>query len=308
MRRIAGVELGGTKCVTILATEAGEVLARETVATGHPAETLPALRVILEGWSGFDALGIASFGPADLDPASANWGHITTTPKPGWRMVDVAGTLGRRLGVPVGFDTDVNGAALAEMQWGSGRGIEDFAYVTVGTGVGVGLVSNGRPTRGFGHSELGHIRISRLPRDDWPGACPYHGACVEGLAAGGSIATRAGATAADLADDHPVWETVVHALAQLSHAIVCAAAPRRIAIGGGVLAARPSLLPRIEAKLVESLAGYVTLPAGPYVVPPGLGDLAGPLGAIAIGLDAAASCAASASSPKPRFGNEKGES
>ena len=301
------MELGGTKCVAILATEAGDVLARQTVPTCDPSETLPVLRTILDGWNGFEALGIASFGPVDLDPASPTWGHITTTPKPGWPMADVAGPLGGGLGVPVGFDTDVNGAALAEMRWGAGFGMQDFAYVTVGTGVGVGLVANGQPARGFGHSELGHIRVARLPGDDWPGGCPYHGACVEGLAAGGSIAARVGAGAADLGDDDPVWESVAHALAQLCHAIVCAAAPRRIAIGGGVVSGRPSLLPRIEAALVESLAGYVALPPGPYVVAPGLGDLAGPLGAIAVGLNAAASCAASASSPKPRSGNEKGE-
>lgn len=300
MTRIAGVELGGTKCVATLAGEGGDVLAQEFVPTGAPGETLTRLRAFLEERGGFEALGIASFGPVDLDPASPTWGHITSTPKPGWRMADVAGTLGNGLRVPVGFDTDVNGAALAEMRWGIGRGLEDFAYITVGTGVGVGLVVNGRPTRGFGHSELGHVRVPRLPGDGWPGACPYHGDCVEGLAAGGAVAARSGTAGAELPDDHPVWDGVAHALAQLCHVVVCAAAPRRIAIGGGVVSGRPELLARIEAKLVESLAGYVTLPAGPYVVAPGLGPLAGPLGAVAVGLEAAGgSCAASASSPKP---------
>jgi fructokinase len=169
------------------------------------------------------------------------------------------------------------------MKWGAGQGMADFAYITVGTGVGVGLIVNGAPTRGFGHSELGHIRVARLPGDDWPGACPYHGACVEGLAAGGSIAKRLGGSAAGLTEDHPVWETVAHALAQLCHVLVCAAAPRRIVIGGGVVSGHPHLLPRIEQMLVESLAGYVLLPeGGPYVTAPGLGDRAGPLGAIAL--------------------------
>lgn len=307
VERIAGVELGGTKCVAALAGPDGVLLARETVATTTPDETLPQLRAILNGWRGFEAVGLASFGPVDLDPASPTWGRITTTPKPGWRMANVAEALGSGLNVPVGFDTDVNGAALAEMRWGAGRGMADFAYVTVGTGVGVGLVANGRPPRGFGHSELGHVRIARLAGDDWSGACPYHGDCVEGLAAGGSIGARAGRPAAQLDDDDPVWDGVVHALAQLCHVLVCAAAPRRIAIGGGVVSGRPSLLPRIEAALIDSLAGYVALPPGPYVVAPGLGDLAGPLGAIALGLDALGSCAPSASSPKPPTGNDRAE-
>jgi fructokinase len=282
-RLLAGVELGGTKCVCLLATGPGDVRARETVPTTTPEETLGALRAQLEDWApGFAALGIAGFGPLGLDPASPGWGRIAATPKPGWQGVDVAGMLGAGLGVPVGFDTDVNGAGLAEMEWGAGRGLADFAYITVGTGVGVGLIVGGRPTRGFGHCELGHLRVPRLPGDDWPGACPFHGDCVEGLASGGAIARRAGAAAAELSDEDAVWDGVVHAVAMLCHALVCATAPRRIAIGGGVASGRPFLLPRIEAKLTESLAGYVALPAGPYVVAPELGDLAGPLGAIAL--------------------------
>jgi len=293
----AGVELGGSKCVVLLASGPGGVRARETVPTTTPAETLAAVRAQLEAWSpGFAALGIASFGPLDLDR-----GRIAATPKPGWQDADVAGALGAGLGVPVALDTDVNGAALAEMEWGSGRGLADFAYITVGTGIGVGLIVDGRPTRGFGHCELGHLRVPRLSSDDWPGACPYHGDCVEGLASGAAIARRAGvATAADLPDGHPVWEGVVHVLAMLCHALVLAAAPGRIAIGGGVAAGRPLLLPRIEAKLIESLAGYVTLPSGgPYVVPPELGDLAGPLGAIALAR-AASPPAGAPSSPSSR--------
>jgi fructokinase len=199
----------------------------------------------------------------------------------------VARRLGRAFEMPLAFDTDVNGAALAEMKWGAGQGMADFAYITVGTGVGVGLIVNGAPTRGFGHSELGHIRVARLPGDEWPGACPYHGPCVEGLVAGRSIAARLGSSAAGLPEDHPVWEPVAHALAQLCHVLVCAAAPRRIVIGGGVVTGHPHLLPRIEAMLVESLAGYVLLPeGGPYVTAPGLGDRAGPLGPIALAVTA----------------------
>jgi fructokinase len=286
----AGVELGGTKCVLILARGPGEVLARETVPTTRPDETLGRIEATLREWKdgrGFDALGLASFGPIDVDLASPTYGHMRATSKPGWAHVDVAPRLSRAAGVPTALDTDVNGAALAEMRWGAGRGFDDFAYVTVGTGVGVGLVVNGRPTRGFGHCELGHIRVARLEGDDWPGSCSFHGDCVEGIASGSALRARFGSGVEQLGPDHPGWEAVSWALAQLCQAIVCAAAPRRIAIGGGVTGRQPHLLPRIEAMLVESLNGFIHLPPdGPYVRAPGLGDDAGPLGAIALAMDA----------------------
>jgi fructokinase len=274
--------------VCTLAASPGEVLAQETVPTAGPDETLESIAQVLAGWRGrFDALGIASFGPLDLDRASAGYGSIATTPKPGWRNVDVLGRLAAPFDVPAVIDTDVNGAAQAEMRWGAGRGLSDFAYVTVGTGVGVGLIVNGAATRGFQHCELGHVRIARLAGDGFAGACPFHAACVEGLASAPAIRARTGRDPASLADDDPAWETAAHALAQLCHAIVCAAAPRRIAIGGAVAAARAFLLPRIEGLLRESLGGYLALPDAPYVVPPDLGDAAGPLGAVALALEAA---------------------
>ena len=283
----AGVELGGTKCVALLARGPGEVLARNVVPTSSPDETLDALAAIISGWD-FEALGIASFGPVDLGPRSPTYGHITETPKPGWAGADVLGRLRANAAAPAAFDTDVNGAALAEMQWGAGRGFDDFAYVTVGTGVGVGLIANGLPMRGFAHCELGHIRVVRLPGDDFAGSCPFHGDCVEGLAAGPSLVARLGAERVNtLSADDPVWDSVAWALAQLCHAIVCAAAPRAIAIGGGVIDNQPHLLERIEALLVESLHGYMTLPPdGPYLRPPALGRDAGPLGAIALAMTA----------------------
>jgi fructokinase len=174
------------------------------------------------------------------------------------------------------------------MRWGSGRGFRDFAYVTVGTGVGVGLIANGLPMRGFAHCELGHIRVARLAGDDFAGSCPFHGDCVEGLAAGPSLIARVGADrVSTLEPTDPVWDSVAYALAQLCYAIVCAAAPRAIAIGGGVVDNQPHLLERVEAMLVESLNGYMTLPSGaPYIRPPELGRDAGPLGAIAVAMAA----------------------
>jgi len=286
----AGVELGGTKCVAILGRGPREVLARETVPTTTPGETLGRLTAILRKWhsgEGYDALGIASFGPVDLDRSSPTYGHIASTPKLGWAGTDVLGELQSAAEVPAALDTDVNGAALAEMRWGSGRGFDDFAYITVGTGVGVGLIVNGAPTRGFAHCELGHIRVARLPGDAFAGSCPFHGDCVEGLAAGPSLIGRVGADGVErLAADDSVWDSVAWAIAQLCHTIVCAAAPKAIAIGGGVVERQPHLLDRVQRMLVDSLAGYMQLPEGAYVRPPRLGADAGPLGAIALAMTA----------------------
>lgn len=288
----AGVELGGTKCVCTLAYGPDAIVDQRTVPTTTPSETLPAICAILSDWErdhGFAAIGIASFGPLDLDPGSDRYGRITSTNKPGWPGADVRGILSALFSVPVGFDTDVNGAALAEIRWGSGQGLSDFAYVTVGTGVGVGLIVHGRPTRGIGHSELGHIRVPRLPADQVESACSYHDDCVEGLASGPALLARLeGRSPSDLSPDDPVWDPIVHTLAAMCHALVCATGPYRIAMGGGVVSGQPHLLERINAALIDSLAGYMPLPGGgDYVVAPRLGDLAGPLGSIALAANAA---------------------
>ena len=287
----AGVELGGTKCVALLARGPEDISDRAVIPTTSPEVTLAQVERVLTDWKaqhGFAALGVASFGPVDLDDRSPTYGHIVRTSKAGWSGTDVARRLERCAGMPTAFDTDVNGAALAEMRWGVGVGLDDFAYITVGTGVGVGLIVHGRPTRGFGHSELGHIRPVRWKGDDWPGACPFHGDCVEGLASGPAVKARLGISdLKDLGADDPVWDSVAWALAQLCHAIVCTAAPRAIGIGGGVTDHQPHLLERINHMLVDSLNGYIQLPEGaPYVRAPGLGSDAGPLGAIALAMNA----------------------
>jgi fructokinase len=288
---LAGVELGGTKCVAILAHGPDAILDKRTIPTTTPDETLPALSDILEMWhagSGFAALGIASFGPLDLDQRSSSHGCIRATNKPGWANADVLDRLSAPFAAPVGFDTDVNGAALAEIRWGSGRGLDDFAYVTVGTGVGVGLVVHGRPTRGIGHSEIGHLRVPRHPGDRFDSVCRYHDDCVEGLASGTALKARLGGRAvADVAADDPVWASIIDALAAMCHALVCTTGPLRIAVGGGVMTAQPHLIPALNRALVKSLGGYMPLPTADYVVAPELGDLAGPLGAIAVAASAA---------------------
>ena len=286
--KFAGVELGGTKCVAILAHGPGKIIARETLATTTPDETLGSLATVLKRWKGdegFEALGIASFGPIEVNPSTPTYGYMLTTTKPGWAGASVYGELRQAAGTPTLLDTDVNGAALAEMWWGAGSGFDDFAYVTVGTGVGVGLIVNGKPTRGFGHCELGHIRVPRVPGDDWPGACSFHGDCVEGLASGSALKARFGEGIDKIGPDDPVWNIVASALAQLSHTIVAAASPMRIAMGGGVIDRQPHLLKRINALLRQSLNGYVALPPdGDYVRVPALGRDAGPLGAIALAM------------------------
>lgn len=287
----AGVELGGTKCIALLAHGPDRIIARSQVLTTSADETLGQLERVISDWRSehqLSSLGIGSFGPLDLDPASPGFGRITTTPKPGWSGAQVFDRLSEAAGLRGNIDTDVNGAALAEMRWGSGRGMDDFAYITVGTGVGVGLIVNGRPTRGFAHCELGHIRPVRLAGDDWGGSCPFHRDCVEGLVSGPALKARLGdGRALNLSAEDSVWETVAFALAQMCHAIVCSAAPRAIAIGGGVVQGNPHLRQRIEAMLVESLNGYMSLPADErYIRAPALGADAGPMGSIALAMAA----------------------
>lgn len=293
----AGVELVGTHCNCVLGTGPHDLRARESLRTADPAATLAAIAGVLGRWQDRfgapAAIGVASFGPIDLRPDSRGYGRIGATPKPGWRDVDVLDFFAARFAAPVRITTDVIGAALAEGRWGGARELADFAYVTVGTGVGVGLIVGGRPVLGCHHPELGHVRIARLAGDEWPGSCPFHGDCVEGLASGPAIEARGGRAAASLPADSPVWDTVTHALAQLAHALVVSVAPRRILMGGGVLSARPHLLGAIREGLARSLNGYLRIEEvasglDRYIVPPGLGALAGPLGALAAAADDAA--------------------
>ncbi len=283
---LVGIELGGTKCVCTLAHGPAAIVAQETVPTEHPLVTLPAIVAILQRWwdaGEFAAIGIASFGPVDLDPASPTWGHILATTKPDWPMTDVAGPLAQGFDVPVAFDTDVNGAAFAEVLWGCAQGLDDFAYVTIGTGVGVGLLVNGKPTRGIGHAEIGHLRVPRLASDTLPSGCPFHDDCVEGLASGTGINAALGDVhVSTLSSDHPVWDRVEAAITAMCHAMVCTTGPKRIAIGGGVMNKQPHLLARIEPALRASINGYLPLPERDYVVAPALGDQAGPMGSIAL--------------------------
>jgi fructokinase len=290
---LAGVELGGSKCVCILGTGPEDIRAQVRVTTGESDATLAQIAGVLDSWQAthsLDAIGLASFGPLDLRHRSPTFGHIVSTVKPGWHGANIL-RLAQDRGVPVGIDTDVNGAALAERRWGAAQGLDDFAYVTVGTGIGVGLIVGGRTIFGCNHTELGHVRVVRCAGDTWHGACAFHGDCVEGLASGPAIAARTGSPPSEVPADSPVWELVAHALGQLAHTLVLASAPRRILIGGGVAHARPQLLAKVRHHLLESLNGYLPLEEltggiDRYISPPGLGQLAGPLGALTLAANA----------------------
>lgn len=287
---IAGLELGGTKCVALLGTGPDDVRTRHTIPTADPTTTLAAIEAVLDGWD-FDAIGVASFGPLELNPAMPDYGAITATTKPGWTGTDLVNRLRARYARPTGFQTDVNGAAIAEGRWGAAQGMATHAYITIGTGVGVGLVAGGRPVQGAAHGEAGHMRVPRLAGDSYPGWCPFHGDCVEGLIAGPALVERFGVPGRELPDDGPQWDLFVHDLGGLLHNLVTAAAPERIAIGGGVIASREHLFGRLRVRLAESLGGYGSLAAYAEELdrrlgPPGLDTMAGPLGAIAVGLEA----------------------
>ena len=287
---IAGIELGGTKCVVLLGRGPGDVGEMQRIATHDPDSTLAAIESLLDGWA-FDAIGIASFGPLELDSASPDYGSITATTKPGWKGTDLLRRLSARYGKPLAIQTDVNGAALAEGRWGAAQGLASHAYITIGTGVGVGLVSGGQPVQGFAHAEAGHMRVPRAAGDTYPGRCSFHGDCVEGLIAGPALAERFGMPGDAIPDDGPHWDVFVHDLTGLLHNLLVTTAPERIAIGGGVMENRPYLFDRLRVRLGESIGGYGSFAT--YVAeldrrlgPPGLGAMAGPLGAIAMGLAA----------------------
>ena len=282
-----GVETGGTWCVCALGTGPGRLERREQFPTTTPQETIARIIEFFDAGPRPAAVGIGSFGPVDVDPASPGWGSVTTTPKPGWQHVALARPIGDALSVPVAFDHDVGAAALGEHRWGAARGVSAVSYVTVGTGVGTGLVIDGRPWHGLLHPEAGHLRIPHdRDRDPFEGTCPWHGDCWEGLACGPAIAQRWGTAGDELADDHPAWELEAEYVALGLLGIVTVVSPGVIVLGGGVMD-RGGLRERVRARLRELLGGYLTSPLlgdriDEFVVAPQLGDDAGVLGAIAL--------------------------
>lgn len=288
-RLVAGIELGGTKAIVLIA-RGRDVLASARFPTETPDRTLAAVGDRLEGWRAehgpVEAIGIASFGPLGLDPDRPDYGRITTTPKPGWQQVDLVGHFAARFGVPIGFDTDVAGAALAEHRWGAGRGDRVLVYLTVGTGVGGGVLIDGRPVHGLIHPEPGHLRVRRDEGDAFAGVCPIHGDCLEGLISGPAIAARTGMPGDRIGDDDPVWGSVAAEMAEALAMLMLTLSPQRILIGGGVFHKRERLFASLRVRVARLLGGYLAgigeAELADIVVPPGLGDMAGPLGAVAL--------------------------
>lgn len=289
-----GIEAGGTKFLCVLGTGPNDIRADTRIDTTTPDDTLREVvaffRAAQVAHGGAAAIGIGSFGPVDLQPASPTFGHITTTPKRGWAHTDLVGIVRRELAVPVAFDTDVNAAALGEWRYGALQRLDTCLYLTVGTGIGGGGLARGRLLHGLVHPEMGHVRVPHdLISDPFPGTCPFHGDCLEGLASGPAIAARWGAPAETLPPEHPAWMLEAHYLALALHGFVCTLSPQRIAIGGGVMAT-PGLLARVRAELATLLNGYIAAPAltgrlDGYVVAPALGVRSGVIGALTLAVD-----------------------
>lgn len=285
------VEAGGTKFICLVGAGPDDVVAEERIETRSPAETIP--RVIeffscqIEQHGPLRGIGVGSFGPVDPNPDSPWFGHITTTPKPGWAQTDLVGPLRERFNVPVAFDTDVNAAAMGEHRWGAAQGLTTFIYITIGTGIGGGGMVAGQMMHGLIHPEMGHLRLPRNPQvDPFEGVCPFHGDCWEGLAAGPAIESRWGQPAEELPQDHPAWQLEAEYVALALNNVICTLSPQRIILGGGVME-QLWLIPAIRQRVLELLAGYVQADEilsgiDQYIVPPGLGPRAGALGALAL--------------------------
>jgi fructokinase len=290
MALIGGIEAGGTKFVCATGTGPDDVRARARFPTTTPDKTLArCIAFFRDQPERVAAVGIASFGPIDLHADSPTFGYITTTPKREWRNVDIRGTVERALGVPVAFDTDVNAAAVAEQRWGAARGLTNVLYVTIGTGIGGGVIANGRPVHGLLHPELGHIPVRHdVARDPFAGICPAHGDCLEGLASGPAMEQRWG-SASQLHADHDAWSLEAEYLSLGVATWIYTLSPERIILGGGVMQ-QSHLYPLIHQRVRSLINDYLDLPfthdrIDRYIVPPGLGNDAGVLGAIALAQD-----------------------
>lgn len=278
MSRAGGIEAGGSKFVCAVGSGPAD-LDSVQIPTTAPPETVGRVIEFFRERGRVETVGIGSFGPIDPDPQSATFGYITSTPKQAWRNFDLVGAIRKGLNVKVAFDTDVNAAALGEFRWGAAQGLHTFLYLTVGTGVGGGGMINGRLLHGSRHPEMGHMRLPHdRDRDPFPGNCPYHGDCLEGLAAAPAIEARWAKLPHELPADHPGWELEAHYLALGIANLTCTLSPQRVVLGGGILR-REELYPLVRAKVSALLNGYIE---APEIVPPGLGARAGVLGAIAL--------------------------
>jgi fructokinase len=290
MALYGGIEAGGTKFVCAVGTGPNDIRDEIRFPTTSPEESISRAIAFFRDQQQKEtlaAIGVACFGPLDPDPRSPKFGYVTTTPKVGWAQTNFVGPLRQALGVPIGFDTDVNGAALGEWRWGAGRGLDNFVYLTIGTGLGGGGIINGKPIHGLLHSEMGHMVVPHnWDADPYSGFCPYHGDCWEGLCAGPAIEGRWKTRAEDLPPDHNAWDLEAHYLALGLHNIICTLSPQRIIMGGGVMEQR-QLFALVHNHVYTLLNGYIQSAQilenmDKYIVPPGLGNRSGVLGAIAL--------------------------
>jgi fructokinase len=287
--RIGAIEAGGTKFICGIGDESGRIEEQISFPTRHPDLTVPQVIDYFQG-KGVAAIGVGSFGPVDIRPDSPTYGYITTTPKPGWANYDLLGTLKQVFPVPFGWDTDVNAAAYGEVKWGAAQGLSNCVYITVGTGVGVGVYAEDRLVHGLVHPEGGHVLTRRHPEDDFAGNCPYHGDCLEGIAAGPAIEARWGKKGHELPAEHKAWEMEAFYIAQSITQAILLLSPQKIILGGGVMQ-QPQLYPLIREAVHQNLNGYVSADAilnriDDYITAPGLGQQAGLCGALALGLSA----------------------
>ncbi|WP_022759009.1 ROK family protein [Butyrivibrio fibrisolvens] len=283
-----GIEAGGTKMICVIGDDNGRILDRMQIPTKTPEETMP---IMIDYFKGKDikALGIACFGPIDLNRDSKTYGYITSTPKLAWKNYDIVGAFKKELGVPIGFDTDVNGSLLGEITWGCAKGLTDALYLTIGTGVGGGVMAGGKLLHGMLHPELGHIKMAVADGDTYKGKCPYHGTCFEGMAAGPAIEDRWGKKAVELADDDKVWDLESTYIAQALCTYILTLSPQIIILGGGVMHQK-QLFPLIRKKVLEQLNGYIVTKElkdiDNYIVPASLNDDQGIMGSIKLAMDA----------------------
>lgn len=289
-----GIEAGGTKFVCIVGTGPNNVVAETTIPTTDPDQTI---RSVVDFFNPYKlkkqltAVGIATFGPVDLDKISPTYGYITTTVKPKWGQVNLLGRVKHALEVPVAFDTDVNGAVFGEYYWiPENKQLDSLVYITIGTGIGVGVLVDGRPLHGLVHVEAGHLAIPHdVEKDPFPGICSYHGDCLEGLASGPAMAQRWKQLAERLPEDHPAWDLEAEYIALGLVNLIYAYSPNKIILGGGV-SQHPGFHKSVRKKVRNFINGYINSPMvldriDEYIVPPSLGNRSGVLGAIAMGME-----------------------
>ena len=288
-----GIEAGGTKFVCAIGS-GNDIVAENRFSTTSPSETMGKALDFFHRYENefpLESIGIASFGPIDLNPNSTNYGFITKTPKPNWSDCDIVGAVSKNFQIPIGFDTDVNGALLGEYFWGAAQNLDDCIYLTIGTGIGGGAMTGGYLVHGLVHPEMGHMRLQRdIELDPFDGSCPFHGDCLEGLASGTAIEKRWKQRADTLPSNHPAWDLEAEYIAQGLHILICVLSPQRIILGGGIMN-QSQLFPKVRKKVLRSLNGYVKHAAildniDNFIVPPGLGNRAGVLGAIALAMKA----------------------